>query len=172
MGFPLLIALYIQGKSAVEDSFYSNEPDTTQIEGYTYFVSHGIEFDSNSNIDLYNAIYPLVGIPHSSTAGRRGLDCSGLVKNIYNRHFGTNLKGASRDILRQTTEIPRKHMQEGDLVFFRIGSTRVNHVGIYLQNNKFIHSAASRGVGIDNLNDDYYQSHFYKVGRITGIGKK
>ncbi|MFP4289599.1 MAG: C40 family peptidase, partial [Bacteroidales bacterium] len=147
----------------------SNTIDTTAIIGYTYFKSHGVNFDPGSSVDLYNALYTTVGIPHSSKAGRRGLDCSGLVKKIYNENFNANLKGGSRDLHRISKPVKRERMKEGDLVFFKIGTNRVNHVGIYLNNNKFMHSSVENGVSINDLTEPYYARNFFAAGRIEEL---
>src|SRR6056297_1762100 len=70
----IIIMLSIPGNQA--PNYKGNSIDTTAIKGYSYFKSHGVSFDPGSSVDLYNALYALVGIPHSSKAGRRGLDCS------------------------------------------------------------------------------------------------
>ncbi len=53
---------------------------------------------------------------------------------------------------------------EGDLVFF---NTRggVSHVGVYITNGYFVHSAASDGVMISNLEDSYFLRRFIGGGR-------
>lgn len=140
--------------------------DTTAIQGYTYFTSHGVSFDPASSVALYNALYTQAGMPHSSKAGRRGLDCSGLVKKVYNETFNTNLKGGSRDLHRLSKPIKKERLKEGDLLFFKIESTLVNHVGIYLNNNKFMHSSVENGVSINDLTEPYYKKYFHAAGRI------
>jgi cell wall-associated NlpC family hydrolase len=50
-------------------------------------------------------------------------------------------------------------MLPGDLVFF-IRNNKIGHVGIYVGNNQFIHSSTSRGVILQNLDDEYYRTTF------------
>ena len=164
--FPLALLLLLP---PVDESFFSFQEevfDTTQIAGYSFFRENGIEITSENNIDLFNALYPLMGTLHRSRAGRDGLDCSGLVKKIYNEVFGTNLKGGSMDIFRMTTEISVEELLETDLIFFKINSNQINHIGIYLGNNKFVHSSSASGVVINDFSENYYQTHFYKAGRL------
>lgn len=141
--------------------------DTTMIEGYSFFHENGIDITLESNIEFYNTLYPLIGIPHRSRAGRDGLDCSGLVKKVFNSVFGTQLKGGSRDIFRQVNVITTEELRETDLLFFKINSSQINHMGIYLNNDKFVHSSAGSGVVIEDFSKNYYQQHFYKAGRLT-----
>jgi lipoprotein Spr len=56
-------------------------------------------------------------------------------------------------------------LKEGDLVFFRIGTSRISHVGVYLQNNFFVQSCSSKGVSIAKLTDAYWTKYFAGGGR-------
>ncbi|MOA21432.1 Murein DD-endopeptidase MepS/Murein LD-carboxypeptidase precursor [compost metagenome] len=62
--------------------------------------------------------------------------------------------------------LPKDELKEGDLVFFKIKSRSITHIGIYLGDNRFAHASSSRGVVISNLNEPYYSRYFYKGGRI------
>jgi hypothetical protein len=53
----------------------------------------------------------------------------------------------------------------GDLVFFKIKKGRISHVGVYLGNDKFVHSSTRRGVIISDLNELYYKRTFFTGGR-------
>jgi murein DD-endopeptidase / murein LD-carboxypeptidase len=165
--FPLVFFLFSPQDINPDVPLYENIFDTTQITGYSFFRENGIEITPENNIAFFNALYPLMGTPHRIRAGRDGLDCSGLVKKLYNEVFGTNLKGASRDIFRQTNEILVEDLREADLIFFKINSNQINHIGIYLGNNKFVHSSSVSGVVINDFLKDYYQTHFYKAGRLN-----
>ena len=48
---------------------------------------------------------------------------------------------------------------------FKIKSSTISHIGIYIGDNKFAH-ASNKGVAISNLNEPYYQRYFYKGGRL------
>jgi lipoprotein Spr len=50
-------------------------------------------------------------------------------------------------------------------VFFNTRGSGISHVGIYLQNNKFVHAATSGGVMISDLFEEYWVKHFAGVGR-------
>lgn len=55
---------------------------------------------------------------------------------------------------------------KGDFMFFKIESEKIWRVGVYLQNNKFIHASTKKGVIINDLNEAYYKKYFYKAARI------
>ncbi|MCY1422636.1 NlpC/P60 family protein [compost metagenome] len=64
-------------------------------------------------------------------------------------------------------KVNRNDLEPGDLIFFNIKSRRVNHVAIYLGNDRFIH-APRRGkrVSIDTLNKPYWQKHYVVAKRV------
>ncbi len=76
-------------------------------------------------------------------ATRDGFDCSGLVFYAH-RQFGLTVPRTSRDQSEQADEVKPRKLQPGDLVFFKIDSRSVNHVGIYLGRSQF-RSRAGRG---------------------------
>ncbi|RYZ49215.1 MAG: peptidoglycan endopeptidase, partial [Sphingobacteriales bacterium] len=67
--------------------------------------------------------------------GQEGFDCSGLTCNIYREVYGQPIARNSAAIFRQNVKVKdREKLREGDLVFFKVGDTMINHVGVYLQN--------------------------------------
>jgi len=112
------------------------------------------------NIDEWYGIrYRLGGTTKS------GIDCSAFVAVIYTGVFGVALPRTARDQYSVTKHISRTELKEGDLLFF---NTRggVSHVGIYLQNNKFVHASAAKGVTISDMFEPYYLQHFICAGRV------
>lgn len=96
---------------------------------------------------------------------KSGIDCSAFVQVMYMSAFGMSLPRTARDQYKASQIISATELKEGDLVFF---NTRggVSHVGIYLQNNKFVHASTSNGVTISDMFDSYYMKHFIGAGRI------
>jgi lipoprotein Spr len=96
---------------------------------------------------------------------KKGIDCSAFVSAVYAGVFGITLPRTARDQYKFSKKISRTELKEGDLLFF---NTRggISHVGIYLQNNKFIHASVSRGVTVDDLYDSYYLRRFVAAGRV------
>ncbi len=95
-----------------------------------------------------------------------GFDCSGFVYFVLNR-IG---KPVPRDLLGQyqAGAHPVGPLQPGDIVFFRdTYEPGLSHNGIYVGDGKFIHAIdESRGVGISNLNDSYFQDRWYGATRV------
>lgn len=94
-----------------------------------------------------------------------GFDCSGLVFFTH-RQFGVAVPRTSRDQARHAPEVKRRKLEPGDLVFFKIGSRAVNHVGIYVGDNRFVHAPRSgKPVTVNSLDEDYYDERFSSAGR-------
>ena len=96
---------------------------------------------------------------------KSGIDCSAFVQAVYLSAFVISLPRTARDQYRQSRIISATEMKTGDLVFFNT-TGGISHVGIYLQNNKFIHASTSYGVTISDLFDPYYLKRFIGVGHI------
>jgi len=98
---------------------------------------------------------------------KTGIDCSALMQVFFTALYGVALPRTAREQFNLSRKISRTELKEGDLVFFNT-TGGVSHVGMYLQNNKFIH-ASSGGVTISDLFDDYWMRRFKGVGRIEDI---
>lgn len=96
---------------------------------------------------------------------KRGIDCSGFVLTTFQEQFGITLPRTTAQQAKQGAEIPRSRLRAGDLVFFKT-SRRVRHVGIYIEDEKFLHASTSKGVTISNLNTPYWRATYWKAIRI------
>lgn len=96
---------------------------------------------------------------------KKGIDCSAFVQAVYLSAFAVSLPRTARDQYRRSRIISATEMKTGDLVFFNT-TGGVSHVGIYLQNNKFIHASTSQGVTVSDMFDPYYLKRFIGIGRI------
>jgi len=94
-----------------------------------------------------------------------GFDCSGLVFYTH-RRLGLEVPRTSRDQADAADFVKPRKLRRGDLVFFKIGSSSVNHVGIYIGKHHFVH-APGRGkpVTVNSLDDEYYAETFSSAGR-------
>ncbi|MBL6957049.1 MAG: C40 family peptidase [Chlorobium phaeobacteroides] len=121
-------------------------------------------------IELLENISSLLGIEyHYGGQSVTGFDCSGFVNYIYKDTFKAYLPRTSQELARRGKKISLQNLKRGDLVFFRLNSSRINHVGIYLENNLFAHASSSRGVTMTSLNNGYYKKHFVKALRLLEI---
>jgi lipoprotein Spr len=148
-------------------------PDEQESLAKEYFSQiMGVALSTTSNVKLFQFVYDWVGTPyHFGGDTRKGIDCSGFTKELYAKVFNLTIKRNSRDIFSMVSPVRKDELQEGDLVFFKIHSRSISHVGIYLGGGKFAH-ASNRGVAINSLTDGYYSRYFYKGGRLLDVFKK
>jgi cell wall-associated NlpC family hydrolase len=99
-----------------------------------------------------------------------GLDCSGLVRYVFQQVTGVTLPRTAKEMSRVGARVASADLQPGDLVFFDTRRFAFSHVGIYLGDNRFVH-APSRGseVEIAQLSDGYWQKHFNGARRLVGV---
>jgi probable lipoprotein NlpC len=128
----------------------------------------GLRLDHTENKHLIETVADWLGTPYrSGSSSKRGTDCSGFVTRVYKEVYGIDLSRSSRSMFHDVKRISKSQVKEGDLIFFRRGPKQpIYHVGIYLKNNKFVHSATSGGVKISSLKESYYSRNYYAAGRV------
>jgi len=101
----------------------------------------------------------------------RGFDCSGFVKQIYSEVFGVDLphQSSEQNQCSVLTRVSSDELKMGDLVFFSAGRNKkgINHVGIYVSDGKFIHSARTKGVVVSSLEDPHWKARHVSSRRLT-----
>jgi lipoprotein Spr len=137
---------------------------------YATLLNTDVELLSDNQLlpyidEWYGTRYKMGGTTKS------GIDCSAFVQAVYLSAFAVNLPRTARDQYRNSRIISATELKEGDLVFF---NTRggISHVGIYLQNNKFVHASSTNGVKISDLFEPYYLKRYMGAGRIEKPGAK
>ena len=93
-------------------------------------------------------------------------DCSGFVSWVIN-HSGLDVgRLGAQGLCNICTPVSSANVKPGDLVFFTgtYDTPGVSHVGIYVGNNMMIHCGDP--ISYANLNSNYWQSHFYRYGRL------
>ncbi len=111
-----------------------------------------------------NKLKQYVGIPYrKGGTTTKGLDCSGFVRLVYDRIFGIDLPHSSvaQFSFSDLKKIDKRDMQPGDLIFFgNKGKKRINHVGVYMSDNRFIHASSSDGITVSHLDERYWKKRF------------
>ena len=97
-------------------------------------------------------------------SGRKNTyDCSSFTKYVYRKN-GISIPRTSINQSKHGKYVKRSNLKKGDLIFFDTSKKRkgyVNHVGIYLGNNKFIHaSSAKKKVIITSLSKKFYSQRY------------
>ena len=115
----------------------------------------------------------LMGTPYrwGGTSPDSGFDCSGLVGYVFRTALGIELPRVSRDMARDGEKIDRAALVPGDLVFFSRRGKRVDHVGIYIGEGRFLHAPRTgRDVTVSELDSGYWSQKFLQARRVAGLG--
>lgn len=132
-----------------------------------YAVLLNTEVESLPNKTLLEIVDEFYGVRYRKGGnGKSGIDCSGFTVAVFSAAYGISLPRVSREQYRISNKISMTELQEGDLVFFNTVGRGVSHVGVYLGNNKFIHSTVSKGVMVNDLFEPYYIKRYIGAGRI------
>lgn len=133
-----------------------------------YFLDSGfekkVEVQGVKVDEIVETAKKYLGVPHCMGGkSMKCIDCSGLLVAVF-ASYDIRLPHNSQEQARYGKIIAGKtELREGDLVFF-IKSYRtqnfITHSGIYIGNNKFIHTSSSNGVTITSLDDQYWKQRF------------
>ncbi len=119
--------------------------------------------------DLINQGMNYLGIRYrfGGTSPETGLDCSGLVRNVFRNALGLDLPRTAREMSSMGDKVTRQDLKPGDLVFFNTMRRAFSHVGIYVGDGQFLHSATrGGGVRIGDLSDSYWSKRFNGARRL------
>ncbi|WHS60024.1 C40 family peptidase [Pseudomonas sp. G2-4] len=111
----------------------------------------------------------VLGTPYrwGGSSPSKGFDCSGLVKYAFNDATFDLPRTSNAMASGHGEKVDRKDLKPGDLIFFKLKSRRVNHVAIYLGNDRFIHAPRrGKSVSIDTLNKPYWNTHYVVAKRV------
>nr|WP_248730079.1 MULTISPECIES: NlpC/P60 family protein [Halomonas] len=106
-----------------------------------------------------------VGTPYRlGGEGQGGIDCSALVQHIFSESFRMDLPRTTDSQVLQGQRIDRSELKPGDLVFFRPPGP-YNHVGVYVGDGYFLHASTSQGVILSELDNVFWQQHYWQARR-------
>jgi lipoprotein Spr len=144
------------------DAALIESASTTQLK---FSILLNTEVEQVQNLALFSLLDEWYGTRYElGGSSKEGIDCSAFVQVVFAQLFQIVMPRTAREQYSACRKISRTELRQGDLLFF---NTRggVSHVGIYLQNNKFVHAASSGGVMISDVFEDYWVKHFVGAGR-------
>lgn len=156
----LLLSGFIVFLTATRHSDINTKKEASRHSLTTHTIDTLIDFALNFQ-----------GVPYQY-AGKTpaGFDCSGFTGYVFD-HVGIVLNASSRTQFNQGNSVEEDSIRRGDLVFFKIASKQINHVGIVTERTEsqvyFIHATSSQGIKIDELKSPYYSKWLVGVRRIT-----
>jgi cell wall-associated NlpC family hydrolase len=96
-----------------------------------------------------------------------GLDCSGFVRYVFQDTLGLSLPRRAEEMSRVGEKVSMSNLKPGDLVFFNTMRRSFSHVGIYIGDNKFVHSPSTGStIRVDDLDDGYWEKRFQGARRV------
>ncbi len=110
-----------------------------------------------------------LGVPYrrGGTNAESGFDCSGFVRAMYQQTVGLLLPRKADQQAAATQTIDKSELKPGDLVFFNTMRRTFSHVGIYIGDNKFIHSPKPGSeVRVEDMRLSYWQRRFDGARRV------
>jgi lipoprotein Spr len=152
-----------KGENKNIDKSYDAHISSLQVK---YAVLLNTPAEEVRNTKMFEFIDDWYGTPYKlGGTTKKGVDCSAFSQFLFTSVYGFGIARTARDQYAETKRISRTQLKEGDLIFF---NTRggISHVGVYLQNNKFVHASTSGGVMISDIFEEYWARKFVGVGRL------
>jgi len=119
------------------------------------------------NEKLYQFIDDWYGVKYKyGGKDKAGIDCSGLTAALYLAVYKKTISSNTKDLVNEVKKIKESDLKEGDLVFFNTNGKSISHVGVYLQNHKFVHASTKKGVMISDMNEPYFKQTYVSSGRV------
>ena len=111
---------------------------------------------------LWAEVDQWAGTPHKlGGTDRSGVDCSGFTSRVMLDVYHLKIPRTAESQYEKSRRVSDSRRRAGDLVFFRnVRGRGIDHVGVYLGDNKFTHATTKAGVIISDLNEDYYKKRY------------
>lgn len=100
---------------------------------------------------------------------KSGVDCSGFVQVTLKQRFGLETPRSTKGLSGYGVAVSRGRLRAGDLVFFRTGRSK-RHVGIYVEDDRFLHASTSRGVTLSDMESRYWKRRYWQARRVLMPG--
>lgn len=181
---PLIQALAIVGLCLGCAVAQAQSQNSTQDEMGAFMAERGIvaklgeqvsqagRVVSSTASDLVVNAMGFLGVPYKrgGNSAESGFDCSGFVKAMFEQTAGLVLPRRAADQAAATQSITKSELQPGDLVFFNTLRSAFSHVGIYVGDNKFIHSPRTGSVvRVEDMRIGYWSSRFDGARRVSNV---
>jgi lipoprotein Spr len=145
---------------------YSTDIEKCNALQFKYAILMEEPVETVTNERLVSFLESWYGIPYKyGGEDRLGIDCSAFCALLMDSVYGIALPRTAKSQYEMGIKVKKDQLEQGDLVFFNT-TGGISHVGVYLANNKFVHTATSAGVMISDLNDMYYKKRYIGATRV------
>jgi cell wall-associated NlpC family hydrolase len=159
----------VQAQNASNDDMATFLADKGIVAKLGEQVSQAGRVVTDRAADLVLNAMGFLGVPYKRGGNNfeQGFDCSGFVKAMYEQTIGLALPRRAAEQAAATQPIDKSELQPGDLVFFNTLKSAFSHVGIYVGDNKFIHSPRTGSVvRVEDMGVKYWSSRFDGARRV------
>lgn len=106
------------------------------------------------------------GVPYRNGGqSRQGIDCSAFVQLTFKEQLHLNLPRTTTQQAASGRQVSTSGLRPGDLVLFKTGWGD-HHIGIYLEENDFMHVSTTRGVMVSSISEPYWRKRFWQARRV------
>lgn len=178
LSFALCTALAMNAQAAdvvTESASELATPKESMFQAGKSYISRVsdrlVDTVTDKSDELINRAMEVIGVRYRWDAElpQSGLDGSSFVGYVFKDKLGFLLPRKSTQMSRVGKPINRDELQPGDLVFFNTMRLTFSHVGIYVGDNKFIHSPSKgTSVRVDDLGSLYWDKRFDGARRLDG----
>ena len=154
----------VAGSSNVT-STSSTTPSATSNSGTRSFLS-GMASKAG---DVVVGALNMIGVRYrwGGNTPDSGLDCSGFVRYVFQDTLGMTLPRRAEEMSRVGEKVRVSELKPGDLVFFNTMRRSFSHVGIYIGDNKFVHSPSTGStIRVDDMDNSYWEKRYTGARRI------
>lgn len=151
--FSILSIIFLNACSTRGDKVYAHQTIKFQ------------DFSDKTKI-LYSEYEKWKGVPYKlGGVSLSGVDCSSFIQQVCYDAFGLKLPRTTINQLKIGHKIDKRELQVGDIIFFKT-DWNARHVGIIIQNGKFLHASTSSGVTVSSIYNPYWVDKYYQSRRI------
>lgn len=105
---------------------------------------------------------------YGGNSGDDGFDCSGFVQHVYLNTLGIRLPRTSAEMSNAGEPLDASQLRPGDLVFFNTRQRPFSHVGIYVGEERFVHSPSSgKAIMVTSMREKYWRDRYNGARRVT-----
>ena len=139
----------------------------TAVQTTSYTAPHDDEARM-SNLAIYAMSLYDTPYQYGGKSRVNGFDCSGFVQFVFQNSLGLQLPRTSAEMSRVGMPLDARQLKPGDLVFFNTTRSPNSHVGIFIGENRFVHSPKTgKAIMLTSLNDKYWSARYNGARRIT-----
>lgn len=172
--FALVCSLVVCTTAGANEQIKETPSESFTQAGKAYFARAAdklVDSVSSHSESLINQSMEFIGVRYrwNMDIPQSGLDGSGFIAYVFKDKLGFLIPRKSSEMSRVGKSVSRDDLQPGDLVFFNTMRLTFSHVGIYVGENKFIHSPSKgASIRVDDMSNMYWDKRFDGARRLDG----